>query len=285
LRTRTFLGFSLPSIVLMAGLMALPVVATVWLSLHAVTFRGDWRFVGFLNYETTFEDPDFWRSLTFTLQFLAVAVPAKILLGFGIALALDKVAPGIRGFFIACALLPFVVTPVVGTLAFSWLFRDFGVVNYWITQATGLRIFWFGSEAASRALVILHDVWQGAPFAVIVLFAGLQTVPKDQLEAAIVDGANVWYRLGYVVIPHLKSLFIFLALMMIMDGYRIFDSIAVMTKGVNGTESVMWYNYRVAILENAVPRGSAISVLTVLGILVILIPFLWMTYREQREAR
>ena len=285
MKTRTFLGFAAPSIGAMVALMAVPLAATVWLSLHVVTFRGEWRFAGLLQYEATLEDPDFWRALSFTLVFLAFSVPAKLLIGFAMALALDKVTRGWRAIFVAAALLPFIVTPVVGTLAFSWLFRDFGVVNWWITQATGLRIFWFGSEAWARALVVLHDVWQGAPFATIVLFAGLQTLSKDQLEAAIVDGANVWYRLRYIVLPHLRSLFVFLALMMLMDGYRVFDSIAVMTKGVNGTESVMYYNYRVAIVENAVARGAAISMLTVLGILVLLLPFLVLTWREQKEKR
>lgn len=285
MKTRTFLGFAAPSIAVMVGLMAVPLATTVWLSLHTVTFRGDWRFSGLLQYEATLEDPDFWRSVGFTLLFLAVTVPAKILLGFAAALALDKVTKGWRGVFIALALIPFSVAPVVGTLAFSWLFRDFGVVSYWIGELTGQRIFWFGSEAATRTLVILHDVWQGAPFATIVLFAGLQTVPKDQLEAAIVDGASVWYRLGYIVVPHLRSLFVFLALIMLMDGYRLFDSIAVMTRGLNGTETVMYYNYRVAIVENSIARGAAVSVLTVVGILFLLVPFLWMTWKEQREAR
>ena len=284
MRRSTFLGFSGASIVAMAGLMLVPLLLTIWLSLNRITFRGDFLFTGLTNYQDVLEDGDFWTALSFTLIVCAVTIPAKLAIGFLIALALNRIAPGIRGGFIACALLPFIVTPVVGTLAFSWLFRDFGVVSYWLGLA-GIKIYWLSSELTARSLVLLHFIWSGTPFAIIVLFAGLQAVPKDELEAAVMDGASRWYRVRHIVIPHCRSLFVFLGLMMTMDAYRIFDSIAVMTKGVNGTESVMFYNYRVAIVQNSLTRGAAVSILTVVGILVLLLPLLRATYLEQRQAR
>lgn len=284
MKTRTFLGFAGPSILAMVGLMLVPLGMTVWLGFHTVTFRGEFRWVGLDQYWTTLEDPDFWRALEFTLVLCAVTIPMKIGLGFAAALALNTLAPGWRGIFICAGLLPFIVTPVVGSLAYSWLFRDFGFVT-WLLGELGIRIFWLSSEFWSRLLVILHHIWSGAPFAMIVLFAGLQGVPQDAKEAAIVDGAGWWDRMRVITLPHLRPLFVFLGLMMVMDTYRIFDSVAILTKGLNGTESVMWYNYRVAIIDNAVARGSAISVLTVFGILVLLAPFLWLTWKEQREVK
>ena len=284
MRRSTFLGFSGPSIVAMTALMLAPLLLTVWLSLNRITFRGDTVFNGLANYQDALEDGDFWQALWFTLIVCAICIPAKLAIGFLIALALNRVPPRIRGPFIACALLPFIVTPVVGTLAFSWLFRDFGVITYWLSLI-GVQIYWLSTELTARALVILHYIWSGAPFAIIVLFAGLQAVPKDELEAAVMDGASRWYRVRHIVIPHCRSLFIFLALMMTMDAYRIFDSIAVMTKGVNGTESLMYYNYRLAIVQNSITRGAAVSILMVAGILLLLAPLLRATYREHRAAR
>jgi multiple sugar transport system permease protein len=283
-RTRTFLGFAFPSILAMVGLMAVPLGLTVWLGFHRITFRGEYRWAGLDNYEATLSDPDFLRSLEFTLLFCAITIPAKIALGFVSALALERVNAFWRAVFLACLLLPFIVTPVVGTLAFSWLFRDFGIVTWWLREA-GIVVHWLGSDLASRALVMIHYVWHGTPFATIVLFAGLQAIPRDEIEATVVDGARFRDQLAAVILPHLKTLFVFLALMMVMDAYRVFDSIYMLTRGVNGTESVMMYNYRVAIVENAVARGSAVSVLTVFGILVLLIPFLISTWREQRAIR
>ena len=284
MRRSTFFGFASPSIAAMFGLMLAPLLLTIWLSLHRQTFRGDFLFNGFANYEDALQDPAFWSAFVFTLLVCAITIPAKLVIGFAVALGLNRILPRLRGVFIACALLPFIVTPVVGTLAFSWLFRDFGVVSYWLSLA-GIKIYWLSSELTARTLVILHFIWSGTPFAIIVLFAGLQAVPKDELEAAVMDGASRWYRIRHIVIPHCRSLFVFLGLMMTMDAYRIFDSIAVMTKGVNGTESVMYYTYRLAIVENSLARGAAVSILTVIGILILLIPLLLATYHEQRQAR
>lgn len=284
MRTKTFLGFASPSLIMMVGLTAVPFFLAIWLSFHRLTFRGEWIWAGLDTYEFVLEDPDFYRALGFTLIFCAVTIPMKILVGFLTALALERVHPVLRAVFIACALLPFIVTPVVGTLAFSWLFRDFGVVTYWMKEL-GITVHWWANEQNSRALVMLHYIWHGTPFATVVLYAGLQGVPRDEIEAAIVDGASFWYRLRAVILPHLKSLIMFLALMMIMDGYRVFDSIAILTKGLNGTESLMYYNYRVAIQDAKLASGYAIAILTVFGILLLLIPFLVNTYREQREIR
>jgi multiple sugar transport system permease protein len=278
---RLFLALTAPSVAVMLALMAVPLAAGFWLSLHGYTFRGELRWRGLDNYADTFADPDFWTAVGFTLLLCCVTVPASILLGFGEALLIARMPRWLRGAVIACILLPFVVTPVVGTLAFSWLFRDFGVVTYWL-GLLGIRIYWLASEPTARALVMLHWVWATSPFAAIVLFAGLQTVPPEQVEAAAVDGAGAWARLRHVTLPHLRSIFAFIAIIMVMDAYRAFDSIAVMTKGINGTESVMWYAYRVGVLENDLTRGAAIGFLTVLGIVALLTPFLWRTWREQR---
>jgi multiple sugar transport system permease protein len=279
---RLFLALASPSVVVMLALMAVPLAAGFWLSLHGYTFRGELRWRGLDNYAETFADPDFWTAVGFTLLLCFVTVPASILLGFVEALLIAQMPRWLRGVVIACVLLPFVVTPVVGTLAFSWLFRDFGIVTYWL-GLFGIRIYWLGSESTARTLVMLHWVWATSPFAAIVLFAGLQTVPPEQLEAAAVDGAGAWARMRHVTLPHLGSILVFIGIIMVMDAYRAFDSIAVMTKGVNGTESVMWYAYRVGILENNLTRGTAIGFLTVLGIVTLLLPFLWRTWREQRE--
>ncbi|MCA9906492.1 MAG: sugar ABC transporter permease, partial [Anaerolineae bacterium] len=137
-------------------------------------------------------------------------------------------------------------------------------------------------------LVFLHAIWYVTPFAVVTFFAGLQTIAEEPLEAALVDGANWFQRLWYVVIPGLRSLFVFVALINIMDAYRVFDSIFVITKQnpiYDNIETLMYYNYKVAVSFQQLGRANAMSVLTVIGIFIILIPFLYMTYKQQRESR
>ena len=134
-------------------------------------------------------------------------------------------------------------------------------------------------------LIIFHSLWTATPFAMIVLFAGLQTLPQESLEAARVDGASWLQQLWHVAIPHLRSLFIFIGLISIMDSYRVFDSVFVLTQQnpIYDAETIMYYNFQVAMSFGRLGKANAMSVLTVIGIFVVLIPFLVMTYREQTE--
>lgn len=281
---RNFLGFSGPSIASMVLLMAAPLVMTLYLSLNRFNFKGELRYVGFENYFEILADDAFWSAFQFTLIYTVSVVISVLVLGFIVALALNKLSKKVRGIFMAATLLPFVVTPVVGTLIFSWLFQDFGYVTY-LLSLIGVEIYWFSDVFESRLLIIMYGVWQVTPFAAIVFFAGLQAIPQDTLESAVLDGAHQWAQIKHVVLPALQPLILFISMICIMDAYRLFDSVAVMTGGLNATETLMYYNYRVGIVQDAVAKGSAVSVLTMIGIFVLLIPFLYLTYREQKGIR
>jgi ABC-type sugar transport system permease subunit len=110
---------------------------------------------------------------------------------------------------------------------------------------------------------------------------------REQLESAQIDGANFAQRIRHIIVPSLAPLFIFIAIINLMDAYRLFDSVFVMTRGGPGaaTESVMYYNYNVAFAQDNLGRGSAVSVLTIIGIFVLLIPFLYQTYRQQTAVK
>lgn len=269
-------------------LMIVPLLAAIWLGLHFITFRNvtspEW--VGLENYLFMLGDEGFWSALRFTIVYIVVTVPLQILIGLGVALLLDQVR-AFRGIYIAATLLPFVVTPVVGTLVFRQTFDRYGIYPYILEQLFGLDINFFTIDNITW-LVFFHAIWYVTPFAIITLFAGLQTVPQEPLEAAKVDGASWLMRLRHVVLPHLRSLFLFIALISIMDAYRVFDSIFVLTKQnpvYNHIETLMYYNYQVAVTFQRLGRANAMSVLTVLGIFFILIPFLIVSYREQVEER
>ena len=252
--------------------------------MHFITFRNldapQW--IGLQNYQEVLADPEFWDSLEFTLIFIAITVPLRILLGLLFALLLDQIVR-FRGVFIAAALVPFVMTPVVGTLIFRDMFDRGGPYWYWMQQIFDYRLFM--NSTTVPLLIIFHSIWTATPFAMIVLFAGLQTLPQESLEAARVDGASWFRQLWHVAIPHLRSLFIFIALISIMDSYRVFDSVFVLTQQnpIFDAETIMYYNFQVAMSFGRLGKANAMSVLTVIGIFVVLIPFLVMTYREQME--
>ncbi len=283
---KTFFLFTSPSIAVMVLLMIIPFVAAIFLGVNYITYRNlnNPEFVGLRNYIEVLQDPEFWDSLGFTMLFIAITVPANILIGFGVALLLDQVTV-FRGVFIAGILLPFIVTPVVGTLIFRNMFDRQGLYTYLLEALFDYRFLM--TSTTVKALIMLHGIWYVTPFPTIVLFAGLQTLSKSQLEAAVVDGANWLQQIWYVVIPHLRSLFVFIALTAIMDAYRVFDSIFVLTRQnpIFDAETIMYYNFQVALSYQRLGKANAMSVLTVIGIFIVLIPFLISTYREQVEAR
>jgi len=281
---REFIGYTAPSIVIMVVLMFGPLILTVYMSLLHFTYGSASKFVGLGNYIDVLKGTRFWAATAFTLEVTVITTVIKLVIGFTVALLLYNVKR-FRGVFIAGSLLPFIVPPVVGTLVFGWLFRqDWGYYAFLLSKI-GINISWYSGDLAAKSLIMLHWTWQGVSFVFLVLYAGLQAMPKDYLEAAVVDGANYLQRLFYVVIPYLKPLILFIVMMNIMDAYRIFDSIAVMTKGGPGTatESLMYYNYDIAFNRLSMGEGSAISVLTMLGIFILMIPFLYWTYKEQTD--
>lgn len=277
-----------PSVIIMLLLMVAPLIAAIWLGFHRMTFSNvtspEW--VGLENYIFMLSDEGFWRSFWFTIAYICVTVPIQIFLGLIVALMLDQVK-AFRGVYMAAILLPFIVTPIVGTLIYRQTFDKFGLYPFILEEVLGIDFNFFATSNIAL-LVFSHAIWYVTPFAIVTLFAGLQTVPEEPLEAARVDGANWFRRLWHVVIPHLRSLFLLIALISIMDAYRVFDSIFVLTKQnpiYNNVETLMYYNYQVAVQFQRLGRANAMSVLTVIGVFVILIPFLYITYRQQVEER
>lgn len=281
MKLRNFLAFSGPSIISMLLLMTAPLFMTLYLSMNRFSYKGDLRWVGLDNYINILSDPEFWQAFEFTLIYTVSVTLSVLIIGFLAALALNQLKGKVRAFAMAATLLPFVVTPVVGTMIFSWLFQDFGYFTY-VLNLLGIEIYWFSGVLESRLLIILYGIWQVTPFAAIVFFAGLQAIPQDTLESSLLDGARSIDQLKHVVIPTIQPLILFVSMICIMDAYRLFDAVAIMTGGLNNTETLMFYNYRVGIVQDAVAKGSAVSVLTMVGIFIFLIPFLYMTYKEQK---
>jgi multiple sugar transport system permease protein len=223
---------------------------------------------------------EFLSALGFTLLYTAATTPFVLGLGLAMALALNRVTQRLKAVFIPAALLPFIITPVVGALAIKWLFRDHGLVPE-LLAPLGVEVYWMAQAWSARLLVILYGIWHVTPFAFIVLYAGLQSVPQDALEAATLDGASRWQKLRWVTLPHLAPLLAFVALIHLMDAYRVFEPVLVLTKGAF-TASVQYLTYAILLEESNPNKAAAAAVLTLLGIALLLLPLLRRTWREQK---
>lgn len=225
-------------------------------------------------------DNEFFGALKFTMIYTFTTLPFVLVIGFLLALAVNGATQRLRGMFITASLLPFIITPVVAALSIKWLFRDNGLVPYLLSQF-GIQVFWMAQAWSARLLIIVYGIWHVVPFAFIVLYAGLQSVPQDALEAATIDGASRWQKLRYVTLPHLAPLIVFITLIHLMDAYRVFEPVIVLTQGAF-TTSVQYLTYHILLLENNPYKASAAAVLTLAGIVVLLIPLLVKTWREQK---
>jgi ABC-type sugar transport system permease subunit len=226
---REFAAFVAPSALVMTALLIAPLIYTAWLSLQHLSFGGAPRFVGFSNYLDILHDDQFAGAVVFTLLYVLITLPVHTGIGLALALMLERVGSRFRGVLISAYAMPFIFTPVVGTLVFSWLFKDHWGILPFLLAKVGIHIQWFSQDWPARAMIMLWGIWWTFGFNVMVLFAGLQTLPEEQVQAAIVDGANYWQRLRYVVLPHLLPYLMLVTLFNVIDGLRIFDSIWVMT--------------------------------------------------------
>jgi len=279
--------FMSPSLLVMLALMVFPLLTSIWLSMQYMTFRNinEPEFVGLANYIEVFEDLKFWNAFSFTMTYIAISVPLYIFTGFLIAVLLDQVSRRVRGIYIAAFLMPFIVVPVVGTLMVKQLFESGGIIAWAYREIIGSRFIL--TEQSVKSLIIIHALWAATPFPLIVFFAGLQTLPDELVEASMIDGATRLRQVRHIMIPHLRSLFVFIGLISIMDAYRVFDSVFVLTEQnpIYKAEVMMLYTFRTAMSVQRLGKANAMSVITVVLILVVLVPFLIRTYKEQTEER
>lgn len=223
----------------------------------------------------------FWAALEFTLIYTFVTTPFVLIFGFGLALAVNRVTRSLKGPLIFVTLLPMIITPIIAALSIYWLFIDNAVVSATLKQLGFGQFYFLQSAFSIRALIIAFGIWNATPFAFIILYAGLQTVPKDTMEAAMIDGATRWQSIRLVVIPHLAPLFSLITLIHMMDSYRVFDPVLVFGSSVFAN-SLQYLTFYTLSWESNVHGAAAYAVLTVIGIVILLIPVLRRTAREQK---
>lgn len=228
---------------------------------------------------------DFYKALRFTLTFTFLTLPLVLGLGLALALALNATLRSIRGPIIFVSLLPFIITPVIGALSIRWLFVGDGILTALIEQLTGQRIVMFGQGWTIELLMMFYRVWSTGPFAFMIFYAGLQGVSQDSIDAALVDGASRLERLRYVILPHLAPLMVFVALIHLMDAFRVFDEVIGFSSQAY-VISLQWLTFDFLTPNfggnRAIGRASASSMLTMIGIVVLLVPLMLRTWREHR---
>ena len=198
-----------------------------------------------------------------------------------IALGVNALHQRIKGVLIFFSLLPMIVSPLIGSLVLFWMIDSRGILGsalQWLFADPDLSMK--ASTGLTWIMLIVYGVWHAAPFSFIVFYAGLQTLPQDTLESAQIDGASRWQQVRYVIIPHLMPLITFIALMQLMDNFRVFEPIVGFNSEAHAA-SLSWFIFNDLGGETRLLSSAATSsVLTIIGVSLLLTPVLIRTWRD-----
>jgi ABC-type sugar transport system permease subunit len=223
----------------------------------------------------------FYRAMSFTLVFIFTVTPMVIVLGLLIALAVNSIYARLRGVVIFFSLLPFVITPLIGALVLYWMIDSRGILGNLLQWMAGdPSISLKASTGLMWVSLIVYGIWHAAPFAFVIFYAGLQTLPQDQVEAAQIDGASRLQRVRYVILPHLMPLVTFVTLIQLMDNFRVFEPIIGFNAEAHAT-SLSWAIFNDLGGETRqLSSAAATSVITIIGVAILLTPVLIRTWRD-----
>ena len=271
-RKSKYLLFALPSFILIFTVMLFPVGYAIIYSFTDFRLGKSAKFIGLENYISIFQDSEFLSALGFTLILTLVAVLSQFVIGMILALLLDNIHHFKKPISIMIY-IPYFITAAAMGVIFRWMFMsNWGIIDQ-ICRMIGISTpGWLDSPFWSRVVIILGEVFQNTPFSVIILYAGLQSMPLDQIEAAKIDGANNWQLFTKIKLPNLRQLIIIIFMMRTMDAFRLFDRVNVTTGGGPGisTETLAIYNYTTTFTKLRVGRGCAIGVITLIILAVII---------------
>jgi multiple sugar transport system permease protein len=229
----------------------------------------------------------FYKALGFTIAYTFIVTPFVLVLGFMIAIAVNSLPGLIKGPVIFVSLLPMIITPLIGSLVLFWMIDANGVIGATLQALTGNPdLSLKASSALTWITLFVYGIWHSSPFAFVVFYAGLQTVPQDTLESAMIDGATRWERIRYVVLPHLMPLVTFIALIQLMDNFRVFEPVVGFNAQAHAT-SLSWIIFNDLRGAGTPLFGSAAasSMLTILGVAILLTPVLIRNWREFNRNR
>lgn len=273
---RTFQHWSLlPAVVLFVALTMFPIANLVRMSVSTIEFaegQARWTFTPAHNFSLLLADAVLWPAAVNTLVFVVVAVAVEMALGLGLALLVARLGRG-KGLARTIMVLPILVPAVaIGSMWKLMYNYDFGVFNQALTALGLAPVNWLGSTSVALAAVILVDIWHWVPFVFLVLFAAVEGVPNDVIEAARIDGATDAQIVRRIMIPLLKPALAVALIFRSILAFKTFDEVFLLTSGGPGTstELVSVHLYKVFFEENQLGYGALLSLALIAAIVAFL---------------
>ncbi|HEY8283466.1 MAG TPA: sugar ABC transporter permease [Chloroflexota bacterium] len=272
-----------PAVLVLAALTLFPIGYVLYLSLTDLGVNSpDGALVGLDNYRLIQSDPAFWESLRVTGAFTLAAVGVEFLLGFAIAILLNRRLRGL-GLVRTLLLLPMVMTPVIVGITWRMLYSPtYGLVDYFLGRLGFGQPDWLGDSRLALWSVVTVDVWQWTPFMFLLLTAGLHSLPSEPYEAARVDGAGRLATFRLLTLPLLRNVIIVALIFRAIDAFDTFDIIWVLTNGGPGasTQTLTIYSYFQTFRWLNYGYGAALSIIMLLLVAVFCLVMVALMRRE-----
>lgn len=253
------LGYGLlaPSLFGVVCFLLLPMLVVVWLSMHRWDLLGPIRYVGLDNWHSVLTDPGFGNSLLVTLLFIAIVVPAQILLGLAAAAMLARELPG-TGIFRALYVTPWICSPLAVAVLWRWILAP---TDGAISTLAGRRIEWLTDPALALPVVSAVTVWTNVGYVALFFLAGILAIPPQIHAAARIDGANSWQRFWRITMPMLRPTFFFVSVTGVVSAAQVFDTVYALTGGgpAGRTDLVAHSIYAEAFGAAAIGRAAVMA--------------------------
>jgi multiple sugar transport system permease protein len=268
--------FLAPTMILLLFITIFPLIWSLYLSFTQYSVIKDSatgpQWIGLANYKDLLADRDTWERFTITARFVIPTVTIEMVLGFALAMLLNRNFKG-RGVIMTLMLTPMMLSPAIVAMFWRFMYRpDTGVIDYFIRDVFHQQaVLWLTHVKVAMWAIVLVDVWQWTPFIMLIALAGLSAVPRYLYEAADVDRASPWFKFWNITLPLVAPLLIIALLFRLMDTYKVFDQVYMLTGGGPGhfTEVLSVYLYLIAFRDFNTGRGSALGYIMLIFIIAL----------------
>lgn len=281
--------FVLPAFLILLAITIFPLLFTLGLTVVSLelTVSNAWQFVGLQNFVNVLLDGRFWNAMKNTGYLVVVGVGLQVAIGTGLAMVINRLGR-IRTTVMSLLLIPVLIAPVVAGFQFRMIFNDqFGPLNYLILSLSGGLLHppaWVADPAVALFSIMVTDVWQWTPFMILIILAGLQSIPQELYEAAEVDGATGWQLFWRITLPLLLPIIVIGILVRFMDTFKLFDIVYQLTGGGpgNATETIAFYTYLQGFKFFSLGYTAAMSFIQL--IVITFVAKVFLEYQKRQQA-
>lgn len=264
--------YILPSFLIIMTFCVVSIIMTFYFSLTDFNMYSSPKFVGLKNYISIFKNDTFYAALVNTVKYVIVTVPAQVILSLGIAAFIaEKLRNKYGSFLRSVIFIPQIISAIAASAVWKIIFKNDGILNGMVEFLGGMGLNWLGDKNLAFICISIVSIWKSVGYFLIIYYAGIMGVSRDQHEAAIVDGATTMKRFWYITVPSVKPITYMVITLSVIWSFQTFDIIFQMTTGGPGTSTLTlaYLIYQYAFGNSKMGYASAVAVILLIFILMI----------------